>query len=319
MTYSAQAVQRITAIGVSIKNKIPKPATMPQSVNFLLRWGILGATFLFLGITLVKNWHQVSQLQLQQQAWLYGGIALTVAVMAQLWAAFMWGWILEALKHPVPKRWTMVVFLKNSPAKYIPGNVWHFYGRVMAAKKLGIAVDLATLSVILEPLFVIAGALGLALLNPAHLGLQGLILGMVLLAVHPRVLNLLWRFFRQLRGKPDHAVCMQHYPLRVLIGATAFMGLRGIAFFWVVLVFTPLTWDAVRPLLGGFSFAWLISLVAPAPAGLGVFEASAIAVLDSFLAPGLLLGAVAVYRLLVVTAEIIGAGLAYLVNEGLET
>lgn len=291
---------------------------MRQLLSFLARWGILGATLLFLFQTLLKNWQQVSELQLQQQAWLYGGIALGIAILAQLWLAYVWGWILAALEHPVPKRWSMVVFLKNSPAKYIPGNVWHFYGRVIAAKKRGIAVDLATLSVILEPLFVIAGALGLALLKPANLELQGLILGLILLAVHPRVLNLLWSSFRQWRGKDKSAACIQHYPVRVLLGATAFMGLRSLTFFWVVLVFTPLSLEAIRPLLGGFSFAWLLSLVLPVPAGLGVFEASAVAVLDSFLAPGLLLGAVAVYRLLIIVAEIVGAGLAYLVNEGQE-
>jgi hypothetical protein len=290
-----------------------------QHLGFLFRGGILAATLIFLAKTLLKNWQEVSSLHLQSQAWLYGGVALGIALLAQLCAAFVWGWILEALQHPVPRRWSIVVFLKNTPAKYIPGSVWHLYGRVMAAQKKGITLELATLSVILEPLFVIAAALGLALLNGPHPRLQGLSLGIILLGVHPRILNLLWQRVNQVRGKQLSSVRLQHYPLRVLLGETAFMGLRGITFLLIVLAFTPLSWAALRPLMGGFSFAWLVGLVLPvSPGGIGVFEATAIALLDGILTPGVLLGAVAVYRLVSILAEIIGAALAYLVKEDKE-
>jgi len=288
-------------------------------LSTLIRWIILSATFIFLLITLLKHWQEVEALRLRDQAWLYGSAALGIALLAQLWSAYVWGWILAALQQRVPRRWSMVVVLKNNPAKYIPGSIWHLYGRVLAARKKGITVELATLSVILEPLFVIAGALGLTFLSAPFPGLQGLSLALLLLAVHPRILNLIWRWGHRLQGKSATAVCMEHYPLRVFLGAVAFMTLRGVAFVLVLLAFTPLNWEILRPLLGGFSFAWLLSLVAPAPGGIGVFEASAVAVLDNFLAPGLLLGAVAVYRLVSLSSEILGAALAYLVSEGHET
>ena len=168
---------------------------------------------------------------------------------------------------------------------------------------------------ILEPLFVIAGALGLALFNSSYPSLKGLSLALILLAIHPRVLNFLWGWFQRIQGKKTSIICMQHYPLRVLIGATLFMVLRGIAFLFVVLAFTPINWEVFQPLVSGFSLAWLLSLIIPAPGGLGVFEASALNVLDSLLSPALLLGAVAVYRLIFVFAEMVGAGCAYLVKE----
>lgn len=291
---------------------------MKRQFGVLIRWSIFAVTLLFLTQTLLKNWQAVSRLHLQNQAWLCGGVALGVALLAHLWSAFVWGWILEALQHPVPKRWTLVVFLKNAPARYIPGSVWHLYGRVLAARRRGIAVELATLSVILEPLFIMAGALGLALLNAPYPGLQGLSLVLILLAVHPRVLNLIWHWSRRFRGQDPASVGLQHYPLRVLIGETALMGLRGITFSLVVLAFTPLDWEAFSQLVGGFSFAWASGMVTPVPAGLGVFEAVAIALMDGFLAPGLLLGAVAVYRLVSILAETIGAALAYLTHQGSE-
>jgi uncharacterized membrane protein YbhN (UPF0104 family) len=66
-------------------------------------------------------------------------------------------------------------------------------------------------------------------------------------------------------------------------------------------------------LLGAFSLAWLLGLVVPgAPGGLGVFEATAIALLEQRLSPGLLISAIALYRLVSILAESAGAGLAWL-------
>jgi hypothetical protein len=65
--------------------------------------------------------------------------------------------------------------------------------------------------------------------------------------------------------------------------------------------------------MSAFSLAWLLGLVVPgAPGGLGIFEATAIALLDRFFSPGSLLAIVALYRLVSVTSEALGAILAWL-------
>ncbi|MGB8702870.1 MAG: hypothetical protein WCD18_25925 [Thermosynechococcaceae cyanobacterium] len=289
---------------------------MGRFLQWFMRWGILGLSSAFLIKTLRDNWADVSALHLQAGAWFYVGLALVIAIAAQLWSAVVWGFILSLLRHPVPRRWAIITLLKNTPAKYIPGSIWHLYGRVRAAQKRGIGLEFATLSVMLEPLFVMAGALGLALWHRSASSPLIFCLACILLAVHPRVLNRLWRVLRKFQGKDASTGALRHYPASALLGALAFMGLRSITFICVVLAFTPITWELLRPLMSGFSFAWLLSLIVPSPGGLGVFEASALKVLDTYLSPGLLLGCVTVYRLVTISAELIGAGVAYLVNEG---
>lgn len=289
---------------------------MHRYLKFLIRWGILGATLIFLIKTLLNHWQDVKALELQHQAWLYGGAAFAIALIAQLWLGILWCWILAAFKHPLPKRWAIITFLRHTPAKYIPGSVWHLYGQVKAAQKKGLGLELATLSVLLEPLFVIAGAMGLALWNTPYALLLGALLGVILLILHPRVLNFLWQHIRKLKGKQVSRVQMQYYPLRVLLGAILFMVLRGLIFILIVLAFTPINWSAFSPLMSGFSMAWLLSLVIPTPAGMGVFEASAIDILHPYLSPGLLIAAVAIYRFVNIGAEMIGAGCAYILKEG---
>lgn len=289
---------------------------MKRFLQWVMQWGILIAAGLFLSKTLVTHWQEVSKLHLQPQAWIYISMAIAIAVCAQLWCALVWGLILELLRHPVPKRWAIITLLKNAPAKYLPGSIWHLYGRVKAAQRRGIGLEFATLSVLLEPLFIMAGGLGLALWHGSASNLLIAALMVILLVVHPFILNRLWRVLRRLQGKESTVGALRRYPATVLLGAFAFMALRSLTFICIVLAFTPITWSLLQPLMSGFSFAWLLSLVIPSPGGLGVFESSALHILNGFLSPSLLLGCVTVYRLVTILAELIGAGAAYLINEG---
>jgi glycosyltransferase 2 family protein len=284
------------------------------SQNFM-RWGILGATGIFIAKTLYDRWPEVRALQLQPQAGVSLSVAIAIAMVTQIWSAVLWSWILALLQNPVPKRWAIITFLKNAPAKYAPGSIWHLYGRVMAAQDRGIGLESATLSVILEPLFIIAGALGLALWYratsvPLILALLG-----ILIVVHPMIFNRLWKGWRRLRKKKTSGAALVEYPLSILMGTLWFMALRSITFLFVVFAFIPMNWDIYKPLMSGFGFAWLLSLVIPSPGGLGVFEASALQVLDPYLSPATLLGAVCVYRLVTLCAELTSAIAASFVQE----
>jgi uncharacterized membrane protein YbhN (UPF0104 family) len=69
-------------------------------------------------------------------------------------------------------------------------------------------------------------------------------------------------------------------------------------------------------LLSAFNLAWLSPIVLPAaPGGIGVFEATAIALLNQPFSTGVVLSVVALYRLISILAEATGAGLASL-HEG---
>jgi glycosyltransferase 2 family protein len=279
-----------------------------------LHWVILGATGIFIAKMLYDHWPEVQTVNLQPQAGIYLSLAIAISIVTQLWSAILWGWILALLRNPVPKRWAIVTFLKNAPAKYVPGSIWHFYGRVMAAQNRGIEVESATLSVMLEPLFIIAGALGLALWHRSTSVPLILILIGILIVVHPTIFNRLWKGWRRLRGEKTSGATLTQYPLLILIGAFCFMGLRSITFICVTFAFTPIAWESYKPLISGFSFAWLLSLVIPSPGGLGVFEASALQVLAPYLSPAALLGSVGVYRLVTLCAESMSAIAAYFVK-----
>ncbi len=293
------------------------------------RWLILGGTLFFLAKALKDNWQEVAAIRIEALGWATLAIALGVTLLAHIWAGWVWTWMLDELNQPVSNSQFVQVYLKTNIAKYLPGNVWHYYGRISAAKTAGITPSVATLSVLLEPLLMAAAALivvlcgiqSLAIISRSNIqGLLILVLAAVLLAVHPRFLNLVVRSFSRLKLKSTNsnaadanAFQVKRYPWRPLLGELGFIGLRGTGFLLTLLALKPVEMSQIPLFLGAFSLAWLLGLVIPgAPGGLGVFEATAIALLQQSFSPGLLIGAIALYRLISILAEAAGAGLAWL-------
>ncbi len=285
----------------------------------------LGGTLLFLARAIKEHASEVAAIKIDAIAWVTLAIALGVTMLAHTWSGWVWTWILRELNQPVNGSQLIQVYLQTNIAKYIPGNFWHYYGRVLAAKNAGIAAGAATLSVLLEPLLMAAAALIVvlvaSLLVRTGTALHGLpVLGLitVLIAIHPRFLNLavesLGRFKAKStdRNTAPKSYPVKHYPLRPLLGELGFLGLRNAGFLLTLLAFTSLELSQIPLLLQAFSLAWLLGMIVPgAPGGLGVFEATAVALLRQHFAPGILLSVIASYRLVSILAEAACAGLAW--------
>jgi uncharacterized membrane protein YbhN (UPF0104 family) len=222
------------------------------------------------------------------------------------------------------------VYLKTNIAKYLPGNVWHYYGRIMAAKNANVPTNIATLSVLLEPLLMLAAALIIIVLFGSELVvnnlkfnlmiLQFLALIIVLNILHPRFLNPAIKLLDRWKNKKSdgenqliNSFIIKRYPVKPLLGELVFLGLRAAGFILTMLALTSLTWAQIPLLVGAFSCAWVLGLVVPgAPGGLGVFETTAMLLLQYHFPAALVISAIALYRLISILAETVGAALASL-------
>ena len=294
------------------------------------RWVILGGTIFFIAKALKDNWQEVAAIRIAATGWATLAIALGVTLLSLIWTGWVWTWILRELSQPVSSVQFIQVYLKTNIAKYLPGNVWHFYGRIAAAKKAGIPADAATFGVLLEPILVVAAALIVVLIgvqptapNQDRLILQVLpMIGLatVLIAIHPRFLNIALQFVGRLKLKATKSEAtaktsfqIKSYLFRPLIGELGFIGLRSAGFLFALLAVGNVELQQIPLLAGAFSLAYLLGLIIPgAPGGLGVFEATAIALLDQHFSAGLIISAIALYRLISILAEMAGAGLAWL-------
>ena len=283
-----------------------------------LRWLILGVTLWFIASALRQNWQDVQSLRLRESGWSWLGLGLGVTLLAHIWTGWVWNWILRELGQATTGLWGIRVYLTTNIAKYLPGNVWHLYGRVMAAKQAGVSASAATLSVLLEPLLMAAAALIIALTNAQrNWPIQLFCLVLVLAAIHPRALNPLLKLARRIKGQaPDQSsdpLQVRRYPLLPLLGEIGFVGLRGVGFLLTVWALAPVKLEQLPGLFSAFSLAWVTGLVIPgAPGGIGVFEATALALLSPQFPTSLILGSVVLYRAISLLAELIGAVLASL-------
>ncbi|MEO0539540.1 MAG: UPF0104 family protein, partial [Cyanobacteria bacterium P01_A01_bin.105] len=216
-----------------------------------LRWLFLGAALFFLLANLRQHWQPLTTVQLTPATWAGLVVALGVTLLAHIWSGWVWHWILQALGIQVRGLWTTAVYLKTNIAKYLPGNVWHFYGRVRALQAAGATAPGATLGVLLEPILMAAAALLLTTLGsgPSLRGWPlGLLLGglaLTLAGLHPRLFNpLLTRFSPSgLRpGLPRPAEQLRAYPLKPLVGELGFIFLRGVGFALVLGALQPIRW-----------------------------------------------------------------------------
>lgn len=297
----------------------------------LLKWIVLGATLFFLGSVLRHNWQQVLQIRLTSAGWGLLAAALGVTMLAHCCAGWVWDWILRDFGQSVSPGWAISTYLKTNVAKYLPGNVWHYYGRITSAHGVGVPLEVATVSVLLEPILMLAAALLLALVSGQQilvqfgvvaLLLQAIGLVAVLLMLQPKVLNpaIGWLKRAKQKASGDSSIYpktewVSRYPLKVLLGEILFLLLRAMGFALTLASIASIPLAQLPILLSSFSLAWLMGLVVPgAPGGLGVFEAVAVALLGPVFSPAIILSGAALYRLISVLAEAIGAGLAVLAH-----
>lgn len=312
--------------------KLPSQLKLPPQLQSAykrgkpyLRWAILALTLGFLLHTLLVNWQQVLTLRLTSYAIAELLLALGVTLSAHIWSGWVWYGIMRSLNAPVPLTWSIITYLKTNLAKYLPGNVWHFVGRVKFLRDYGTPTGVAITGVVLEPLLMCVAALAIVLVSLPSTLIQLVILIAVLVALHPRVLNPVLKWLATAKLKQANKLKetdvqttanipkLSRYPWRSLLGEIGFVVFRGIGFILCFMALYSVGVSDVWTLVGAFSLGWLMGLVVPgAPGGLGVFEATVLAVLTPQFPAAIVLGAVALYRLNSTLAELLGAGLAVL-------
>jgi glycosyltransferase 2 family protein len=295
----------------------------------ILRWLVLGGTLFFLAKAIKDNWQGIASIRIDAVGWSILALATGVTLLAHICAGWVWTWVLQDLNQPIRPSEFIQVYLKTNIAKYLPGNVWHYYGRIMAAKNANISTGVATLSVLLEPLLMASAAVIIALIGIQFLPENtSLVLRLVELLglvgifciLHPKFLNLGIKILQRLKLKkspstnaPNSVISLKQYPLRPLLGELGFLGLRSTGFILTLFALSPLSFSQIPLLLGAFCVAWLLGLLIPgAPGGLGVFEATAIALLQHYFPTAAVIAGIALYRLISILAETAGATFAWL-------
>ena len=205
------------------------------------------------------------------------------------------GWVLslKALGRKVNFAAALRIWIVSTPARYLPGKVWHIAGRAYMGAEIGISKQDLLVSSFLEHALAVVGGLivflvfapiGGAVLDRSNLYFLVLIpVGLAL--THPLVLRkLLGLASRVLHKGPVEIDLAFSRVLGLLVWFAFSHILSGISLFLVLAAITPTPLSLLPAIVGISAFAWVLGLVTLiTPGGIGVRETT-IVLLGSALA-----------------------------------
>jgi glycosyltransferase 2 family protein len=192
-------------------------------VKRYFRYIFLGLSLFCIARILEQNSIKLSLQALQPSSYILLFLALVITLCAHTWSAYVWYIILRSFRiKNLDLSGILSLYLVSNIYKYVPGNIGHFYLRITYLTKAGYPLDLAGVSVLLEPILMALAALwlGLVCIVSSLLAKIGLgILGMISISflIQPRILN---HFFK----RNQHEL---PYLLIPLIGEIIFILIRG--------------------------------------------------------------------------------------------
>lgn len=289
----------------------------------LLAAMLVAATLVFLGLAIQRNWAQVAAMD-----WTIRPLELAASVLvligAMAWGVFVWNRVLGRFEAPRLRLRTLLwVWFLSNLARYVPGKIWQLVGAVQLGRRAGLEPSVLLTSLVIHTaLTLVSAALVSLLALPTLFREAGILGGAVVTAaaasglvlVHPAVLNL------GLRIIPDRLAAAGLVWTGSWADGVRLLGLSAIA--WLIygaafvlfadaLVGIPL--EIAPALIAANALAFLIGyLVFVAPGGLGAREAALALLLGPLGSLGVAAVIALAFRLWLIVAELVGAGLVAL-------
>ncbi|CAM3681054.1 lysylphosphatidylglycerol synthase transmembrane domain-containing protein [Marinicrinis lubricantis] len=243
------------------------------AVNSLL----LVVAFYFLFTHMNMKLSDIWRFLLNANRWFYLSlIVFTIFLVMQAW-----NWV-QILNHPgrlIAQTRGLLIYINSQFAKYIPGGVWNYVGRVYMTSQAGVAIPHQMLTLFYENVLLVLAAAVYAvyllyLLN--MLTLTGLILSAAAFV-------LFYIFYTPLTGWTEKQLrrFKKFKNLQLSLPRKSFFTflgyflvshfIMGLAY-WMLLKSFGLQDVSLFYAAGTFALAWLVGLMSPLPGGIGVRE-----------------------------------------------
>jgi uncharacterized membrane protein YbhN (UPF0104 family) len=306
-----------------------------------LRLAALALVVLFVALAVQQTWARLPRHFVWTVSWplLAGGFLLLV--VQELSFAFIWRAILARLGGRLSIRDAQQIYLGSEFVRYVPGNVWHVFTRILWAEQRGVPRVAGFASMTVELATKIASAalvFALTLLVwPDVRGLTGTLghglpltialvaVPLLLVGLHPRLLQGTLNVGLRRLGRPPVAFALTYRDLlAIALWWSASWVVAGAGFYLLVLALSPapapVSLGALVIATGIYALGWDIGFLSfLTPSGLG-FREGALALLLGLSGvvsvPALALAIAVVARLVVTAAELVCVSGAHLLPGG---
>lgn len=270
-----------------------------------------------------NSWNQVSS-HLNNIHWPYlfaGGFCFVGYFLLR---ATSWSLILSSLDSPLQLNKALKIWNVSEFSRYIPGNVWSFFSRVLLTNKYGLKKSKVILSLGLEIVMLTGSAALFAcfflwlLPYESNLSIRWLFLLLIpilIILLSPSLISKTLNFFlKLLKREPVNIYISSLNLLKIMTSylLTWFMYGLGSYFLMIALISTTISWFW---LVSAFIIAWLIGYLSfITPMGLGVREGVIIVILAPLFGSSIGSLIAVSSRLILIITEIIVLGGVYLMS-----
>ncbi|MBW1672791.1 MAG: flippase-like domain-containing protein [Deltaproteobacteria bacterium] len=302
-----------------------------QVVKIILKNVILFLIIVFLVSYVIENWNKIGEFE-YEISWVFLALSFLFLLGSLFFLPLALQNIVKVLGYEISIRKMCLILFYSQIAKYLPGGIWGYVGRVYLYKKEGMNAHDASTCVFLETLLVLLSGIFIFFLSfwfldktPSikwipikyihEIGIFGLII--LLFLIHPKILNFLWGLiptrFRKDSLKFDYSYFSLFKPGLFLV--FFWLGVGG--GFWLLIR----SFFCINPYLlpittGAYVLAWVVGFLAFfTPGGLGAREAVLVLSLNLYLPISISAVTAASARIWWVIGELIWASLSFIWNK----
>ena len=268
---------------------------MKNCIKFI----ILCVVIYFLGNYLIENWNKIDKYKYDTN-WYYLSISFLSLLGSLLILPISLQNIIRLFKYKILFKKICIILFYSQCAKYLPGGVWGYLGRVYLYKKEGMSAGDAAKSVLLETVLILLSGIFISLcslffiesiplvgwVSNKYIRFTGIIvLILLLLVIHPKILNRIMDVMPY-RMKPNSFKFNYKYRsiLKPALYLIFFWLCVGISFWLFIRSFIYIDLKLLPMITGIFVISWIIGLlVFISPGGLGAREACLVLFLNLYL------------------------------------
>lgn len=296
-------------------------------VSILLIFGVLG----FLSWKVLDDWETITSFKWEFSLF---DIALFLVFLPLpfLMDAIAWHLVTQAQGERISFFKNFEIWMISNFARYLPGGVWQYPGRILLLSKLGVSKTSAITCLVLESLFVsftgllliflmfISGSLNLSFESIRFLVLVGLSLTILFFLISSKkFMTKASRLFVSLTGKDweikNVSIPFSKIPILVFAYFLVFL-FPSVMLFIIAKAVTPISLSILPVLVGAYAASWLVGYVTFfAPAGIGVREVSLAGFLSLYMPFSVAAVLVIALRIALLASEAVGFGLAVLISK----
>lgn len=261
--------------------------------------------------------------------WLFGFVILYgVSCVLLAWGWFLILRFLADREERLPFQHVAGIHFRTNMLKYIPGNFMEFVGRNYMIHRYGISHGDSATSSILETIFLILSSLFVTAVFSfasfqasgmewhARYGWDGRMILMIVIFSAALLIAIVARWSRKDEFRRFFSVTFLRLSVIEMLINSAIITWLGLLMVGILVWVMGIPMDGMRCALviGSMALSWTCGFVTPgAPGGLGVREAILLMLLSSAIAPGTLIMAAALHRLVSILGDAFIFGIGSLI------